>query len=388
MECLMKMIVTVLITLLLTPIAVTAERPVVSIEANTSFWWTMHEQVENGLLQEGSKDAAADEASGFNFKQGRTALVFESPDGKIEALLRVRLEERTDIIDFWGAYRASPWLRISIGQMKIPSTAEVLTRDHKLDFISRTTFGKYVGDYSLSRTPYISSIMAVKSYNRDLGIALKGKCPLGKTSSLSYFLMVSNGIGANKYIGGRESSEFLYTNTFGDFYYGLRLEMKPVSWITLGSHASLNKHENIALGDRGPVYDTDRTVWTADVNAHLPWGQKIYAFYGDGDMADFIEAQEYRFDFKGWGFWTLKLIYCKKIEVGLRYDSFTTEFNKDGNETTQSHWTLGINYSLDKYLRLQLNYTDKETKNDFEPDIADNILFLNVQFLFDASLVQ
>lgn len=365
-----------------------AESPRVGIEANTSFWWTVMEEVENGLLQAGSLDAAADQASGFNFKQGRLAFSFESPEGRIEAFLRLRLEKRTDVIDFWGSYRAATWMAVSIGQMKIPSTAEVLAPDHGLDFITRTTFGRNVGDFALSRTPYISSVMAVKSYDRDLGIALRGAFPGDEAPLLGYFLMVSNGIGANKYIGGGESEEFFFTNRFGDFYYGTRVEGAPVPWVTLGAHASRNRHDDAALGDRGPVYDIDRTVWTADVEARLPWGQRVDGFYGRGRMEDFIESQEYRFDYSGWGMWTIQPLFEDRLELGLRYDTFTTEFGGNGDETGQENWTAGLNWRPDEYLRLQLNYMYKETVNEFESDLDDDILFLNIQFLFDGLLIR
>ena len=370
------------------PRGAVTETPKVGVEANTSFWWTVFEQVENGLVQSGSEDPAADEASGFSFRQGRVAFHFESPEGSVEALLRIRLEERTDIIDFWGTYHAAPWLSMSIGQMKIPSTAEVLTQDHMLDFVSRTTFGRNVGDYALSRTPYISSIMAATSYNRDFGIALEGRLMQEEAPSLRYFLMIGNGIGANRYIGGRESDEFLYTNEFGHFYYGLRLEMTPVPWSTFGAHCSLNKHDNVALDERGPVFDIDRTVWTADCRVTFPWKQRIVCFYGKGGMDDFWDAHRYQFDYDGWGLWTLRPFLRNSIELGLRYDTFTTEFNRDGNETTQRNWTVGVNASPHEHLRLQLNYVAKQTVNDFEPDVEDNILYLNVQFLFHARLVE
>jgi hypothetical protein len=370
------------------PLRAAAESSRIGIEANTSFWWVVSEQVENGLLQAGSLDAAADQASGFNFKQGRLAFSFESPNGRIEAFIRLRLEERTDVIDFWGSYRAAPWLTLSIGQMKIPSTAEVLTPDHGIDFITRTTFGRNVGDFALSRTPYISSVMAAKSYDRDLGISLRGAYPDEDAPLVGYFLMVGNGIGANKYIGGGESDEFLYTNRFGDFYYGARIEGSPVRWITIGAHASRNRHDDAALGARGPVYDLDRTVWTADLEARLPWGQRIDGFYGRGSMDDFIESQRYRFDYSGWGAWSILPLFEDRLELCLRYDVFTTEFNEDGNETSQKNWTAGLNYSPEEFLRFQMNYMHKEKVNEFEPDLDDDIIFFNVQFLFDAFLAR
>ena len=379
----------VLMTLLLAacPSGASGESPRIGIEANTSFWWIVAEEVENGLLQAGSLDEAADRASGFNFKQGRLAFSFESPTGRIGAFIRLRLEERTDVIDFWGSYRAAPWLTLSIGQMKIPSTAEVLTPDHGLDFITRTTFGQNIGDYALSRTPYISSVMAAKSYDRDLGIAIRGAYPDEDDPLLGCFLMVGNGIGANRYIGG-ESGEFLYTNRFGDFYYGMRIEGRPVRWMTVGAHASMNRHDDAALGARGPVYDLGRTVWTADLEARLPWGQRIDGFYGDGSMDDFLESQRYRFDYSGWGVWTIQPLFEDRLELCLRYDVFTTEFNGDGNETSRENWTAGLNYSPEEFLRIQMNYMHKESVNDFEPDLDDDILFVNVQFLFDAPLTR
>jgi len=370
------------------PLRAASDSPRVRVEANTSFWWVLSERVENGLLQAGSLDEAADRASGFNFKQGRLAFAFESPNERIEAFIRLRLEERTDVIDFWGSYRAAPWLAVTIGQMKIPSTAEVLTPDHGIDFITRTTFGRNVGDFALSRTPYISSVMAVKSYDRDLGIALQGAYPDGDTPLFGYFLMVGNGIGANRYIGGGESEEFLFTNRFGDFYYGLPAEGSPVQWMTVGTHASVNNHDDATLGDRGPVYDIERTVWTADAEVRLPRGQRIYGFYGAGSMDDFLESQRYRFDYSGWGIWTIQPLFEERLELCLRYDSFTTEFNDDGNETGQESLTAGLNYSPERYLRLQMNYMHKETIGEFEPDLDDDIIFLNIQFLFDAVLMR
>jgi hypothetical protein len=163
----------------------------VRVESNASFWWIIEEEVENGLFQNGSLDPAADCASGFNFSSGRVALAWQSADGKIDLLARLRLEERTDILDFDGTWNFKPWLRGSAGQMRIPSTCEGLTPYYDLDFISKSSFARHISDYSLSRTPYISSMMAVRSYDRDLGIALKGDLKGRNRTILSWFLMVS-----------------------------------------------------------------------------------------------------------------------------------------------------------------------------------------------------
>jgi hypothetical protein len=361
--------------------------PTLDFESSASFWWTIYEQAQNGLVQQGSGDRADDYASGFTFRNGRIGFILGSADGKLQLLTRLRLEERTDIVDFYGGWMPSELFRLYIGQMKFPSTDEVLTAYDELDFASRSSFGRRVGDYSMTRTPYISSVMAAASYGRDLGLAVKGSYAAEGAWRISWFLMAGNGMGANKYIGGPETDEFLFTNSFGDMYLGGRIEISPAGWITAGAHAGRNSHSDVALGDRGPVMDIKRKSWSVDLAAGQPGAPRIYAFYGAGDMDDFFDAQRYLYDYSGWGVqgvWPLK---AWKLEIALRFDRFTSESNDDGNETVQDNWTGGINWMPREHLRLQLNYTDKSTANEFEADIDDNIILLNFQFVFDARIL-
>jgi hypothetical protein len=355
----------------------------VRVETNASFWWLI-EEVENGLFQNGSLDPAADYASGFNFSSGRIALSWQSADEKIEVLTRLRLEERTDVIDFYGTWNFSPWLKASIGQMRIPSTCEGMTPFYNLNFISRSSFARHISDYSLSRTPYISSMMAVKSYDRDLGIALKGSLKGNDRKALSWFLMISNGIGAGNYIGGKEDNGLVYTNNVGDYYYGCRIETLPAEWLTLGFHISRNIHQNIAVGNRGPVLDLDRSARTADLSAVLPLGQRLYAFYGEGNMDDFSLAQRYLFEYNGWGLSLIHPLQNLKLELCGRFDRFETQYRSGSLTTIQENLTLGVNFNPNERIRLMLNYIIKNTKNISTPDLNDDIFYLNFQFTFDS----
>jgi hypothetical protein len=375
----------------------TGGSPTLDVEATASFWWTIYEQVQNGLVQQGSGDSADDHASGFAFRHGRIGFIFGSKGGDLELLLRLRLEERTDIVDFYGGWLPSNIFRLYIGQMKVPSTSEVLAAYDDLDFASRSTFGRKVGDYSMTRTPYISSVMAAKSYDRDLGISVKGSWPGGTWSGegqavdrqwqARWFLMAGNGMGANRYIGGRESEEFLYTNSVGDMYFGGRLEISPIRWAKAGMHASSNRHGDMALGDRGPVMDIDRKAWSVDIAAGHPHSPRIYGFYGAGEMDDYFDAQRYLFDYSGWGLQGVWPFLGGDLELALRFDRFTSESGRDGNETRQDDWTAGINFSPLENLRLQLNYIVKTATSEFESDIDDDIFYLNFQFNFGARMV-
>jgi hypothetical protein len=362
-----------------------AEAPGIGLEATTSFWFTAHEEVENGLLQAGSLDPADDVASGFNFRQGRLAVRFTSDDGAIEGLLRVRFEERTDIIDFWGLYHPAPGLSVAIGQMKIPSTGEVLVPDHQLDFITRSALGRTICDWALSRTPYISPVMAVKSYDRDLGLSLRAEWPPHDPRA-SAFLMVSNGLGAGRYVGGTESQEFAYTNSPGQYFYGARAEVRPLAeGLVLGAHGSLNRHDDMALDPRGPVVDLDRRVWSADVVATLPWRQRAYGFYAAGEIDDTWGNARYQYDYSGWALSTFWQPGAAPLEVGLRYDEQTSGYRQVADEVVDRHWTFGVNWRPRPVLRLQANYVAKETVNPSSPDLDDDIFILNVQFTFDTA---
>ena len=361
--------------------------PTLDMEATASFWWTIYEQVQNGLTQQGSGDKADDYASGFAFRHGRIAFIFGSPKGDLQLLLRIRLEERTDIVDFYGGWLPTEYFRLYIGQMKIPSTAEVLTAYNDLDFASRSTFGRKVGDYSMTRTPYISSVMAAKSYDRDLGLAIKGSWPPDKYWDIRWFLMAGNGMGANRYIGGRENEEFLYTNSLGDMYFGGRLEASPIQWITAGMHASSNKHDDVSLGDRGPIMDIDRKAWSVDVAVGHSNAPRMYGFYGAGEMEDYFDAQQYLYDYSGWGLQGIWPLLNDRLELALRFDRFVSESGRDGTEMVQDDWTAGINWSPLENLRIQLNYVTKKATSEFESDIDDDILYMNFQFDFHGRII-
>jgi hypothetical protein len=385
----------------------------VGLEATTSIWWTIREEVENGLRQSGSEDPADDVASGFNFRQGRLGLSFSSGSGALEALLRVRLEERTDLIDFWGLYRPVPSVALVAGQMKIPSTGEVLAADNRLDFITRTTFGRIVCDYALARTPYISPLMAVKSYDRDLGIAARLDWPAARPRARAFF-MVGNGLGGNRYVGGEESPEFLFTNGIGEHHYGIRLEARlreraagldpgcegdatgtrrestsRLPWIeelALGAHGSLNRHEDVALDARGPVLDFDREARSVDLRASFAWGQRIEGFLGSGELDDNWGGARYRFDYSGWGIWSLWAPGRGSWEIGLRHDRLESGYRQARESTVQRHWTVGANWRPRPPLRLQLNYVAKATAGVADPDRSDDIAYLNVQYTFATDL--
>ena len=103
-------------------------------------------------------------------------------------------------------------------------------------------------------------------------------------------------------------------------------------------------------------------------------------------MDDYFDAQQYLFDYSGWGLQGVWPILKNRFELALRFDRFVSESGRDGNETTRDNWTAGINWSPLESLRLQLNYVNKRSSNEFESDIDDDILYVNFQFDFGARI--
>lgn len=353
-----------------------------SITGSTSLWWTMYEQNENGILQTGTYEKAAQVASGFNLKQAR--LTFEHNNNSLSAKFQTRFEEKVAVLDCYVAWQPSNCFQLYAGQMKVPATYEALTADDKLDFISRTNISKNLTDWSLSRPPYFSPFYGNRTDYRDIGVGIKGKVGIKSNPDLfSYFLMVSNGLGANLSIGATESKEFILTNNFGDYFCGVRLESSPIKYIKLGGHYSKNKHDNMIYNDGKTVLDLDRYSLSADLSLILPFAQ-LTTMYAKGEINDdYFHADLSNLEYTGWETKLLSSMIKDKIQFGLRYDRYTENYLGGGIPIEQDNITFGCNYIPANNVRLQLNYVIKNTDSETKPNPNNNILFLNFQYSFN-----
>jgi len=315
-----------------------------ALEGNIGLWWNIYEQNENGIMQARTQEAAADVASGFNLKQGRISFDYEDTERPIGARLQIRLEERVSLLDGYGFWRPFNFFNLYLGQMKIPSTYESLAADTELDFISRTTLSKNLTDWSLSRSPYYSALYGSRSYNRDLGIGIKGALGSDLNPELiSYFLMIGNGLGANLFIGGRESKEFMFGNNPGDYFYGARFDISPLNCLMLGGHYSLNRHDNMLFNDEKTVFDLDRYSWSMD--SRLEFSRvRLAVMYGTGKVDDnyFYTAQK-DLSYSGYEVKSLIWLIHDLLQIGARYDTYTHKFLESGLSIDQNNLTIGIN---------------------------------------------
>ena len=341
-------------------------------------WWTLVEQLENGVRQGGAEgDLSQQNTFGFNLARARVALSQSFLEELLGYRIEVKLEEKTELLDYYLKFQPLSWMSVSLGQMKIPSTYEVLEKSNGLDFISRSSVSGQITDWALSRTPFISPFMGNRSRLRDLGLAFKGQLVSGR---LDFFLMAGNGLGSNLFIGGWEKKQFVATNDIGKLFYGARIDVRPLHFLTVGGHASYNYHNNMLLNDERTVMDLNRVSYSADIRAELPYRINLTALYAGGEVDDNYHLDgKINYRYRGYEVKAIYEVITEKIETGLRFDVYEYEFNESGSWVSQQNFTIGANAYPIPYLKVQMNYIYKHTDESGFEDLNDNILYAQIQ---------
>jgi len=356
-------------------------------------WACLHEEVENGLRQAYSHDNAVDEASGFSFRRVRFYSLANFYDGLLKAKFEIRFEGGgPGLLDAWAAWDPLDGaLKVMAGQMKIPSTYEVERSSAELDFANRSFFSENVTEWSLSRAAAMASpFSGVKTYMRDLGLAVKGE--LG---GFDYFFMLGNGLGANAFIGGRERKGRLFTNAFGAWFYGAAVSVdlfeflkKPAAGFPLrcaevGGHYCVNLHHDSVLSDERTTVDLVRRSWSLHIRTDILGRVRVTAMLGGGAIRDdFDHDGKDDYAYSGWEIKVMGVILLDRLEVGFRVDSYEDERLESGDVKTRRTYSFVINFSPIRHLRFQLHYQIKTLTSETELDLDDNCLLLSGQFRF------
>lgn len=365
-------------------IPVNTERRI-DLQGYIQFWWTLLEQTENGLKQPLTGDEAATETSGFSINRARIAGDFNH--GGLKGRLSVSLESSP--VALLEAYVGVPLIDENVvlwaGQMKIPATYEVATPSNRLDFLTRSQLSKTIADYALSRSPSISHprLYGVRTKMRDLGIALRGQ-----VSDASYFVMVGNGLGVNRFVGGRERKQEVFTNPPGAHFYGARVEyasrfdpLKPfVSSVNAGAHATWNHHPDIVLDDERTVLDIDRRSYSADLRIGIVERFTVTGMIAAGEVDDdFDNDGKIDYQYRGWEAKAVAAIAPGIINLGLRCDRYEDEYHESGVVDCRTIYTFGGTWTPRPDIKVQLSYRYKTLDSPIDLDLDDNILLLGGQ---------
>lgn len=365
----------------------------------------IYEKAQNDKRQGQTADPGVDSASGFNLKRARISLdakkQLENTPVEFGARFLLRLETQNpsllDCFGFLSLYSgmADLWL----GQMKIPSTYEVGIADTALDFTSPGLLSSMMTDLALTRSMLVTSTMYNSSLNmRDMGAALKGE-----VYGFSYFFMMGNGLGCSRYVGNRENPQYIHANGIGAHLYGIRGSVdfmktlkeldiptggsiNPVNSFSVGGHYTHNKHDGMILQDN-TVVDIKRQSWSTDirvvVDLPIPVCNRIRltGMLGGGDNHD-TDASGIGYDYDYWGYEVKGIIEIlrDRLDIGVRYDTYTYDYSIHGGGETLYNITTGMGWRYDDLFRVQCDYKWKHSNEKIEPDINDNILTIQAQF--------
>lgn len=352
--------------------------------------WYIYEDVENLKKQEVTGDRAAEVSSGFSLYRAR--IEYGKEYGNFGGKLSARFDGGTPaLLDAFGYYRF-PYFNITLcaGQMKFPSAYEVGMKDTNLDFATRTTFSNEVINWALSKSPSsVSPFTSVQTYSRDTGIGLTGEYKGSKI-----FLYAGNGLGANMFVGGEEKKQIVYTNNPGNMFYGIRGDADVTAYLpvrtgfinslVIGGHMSLNRHDNFLYNDTRTVLDMERFSWSADFRLSLYKRIHFTAMSGGGSINDNLVDSETQPNVTYEGF-EVKLmgdILPGFLRIGYRFDSYT--YNNEifgGSDILYTH-TAGVSVWPYSGIKISADYKLKITDGDLNPDLNDNILIIQTQFVF------
>lgn len=363
--------------------------------AYAQIWATLYEQLEEAdqIHQFPSGDEGATSTTGLSLHQVRAGVDYTFAD-RFGLHLLLKLERNPALLNTFASFEVAHWLRIQVGQQKIPTTYEGLVLSRDLDFLQRSQLTRAAADYALSRTVHPSSLFfGNRSYYRDLGIALKGELKLG-AGGLRYLGMIGNGLGANLFIGGASERQFILTNR-PQFFYGLRFEL--FEWfdvVTVGGHVSYNRHDDMVFNSGRVVYDLERLSYSADLRVAVPTtGLRLAAMVGGGTVDDDYDddgAVDLRYE--GWDLrliWSLGEAFAPllpgpraaghDLELAVRYDGYRSHWNGVGYRVSQQEVTVGVNYLYRSFVRVMLDAIWRRTDEPGMPDLADDGLLLGLQ---------
>lgn len=350
--------------------------------------WLRYEGFENGLRQGQTKQKAAQEASGFSFKQARLAVDYERPDWGLR--LEVRFVPQVNLTDAYFYYAIMKQiLVVQAGQMKIPGTYEQGVGDRELDFPTRSLFSEQSVDYNLSRHPSLSSPMqGNRGQGRDIGLKLRGRF-----SIWDYEYYVGNGLGANMGVGAEEDNQYFYANRFGDFLYATRQSLDfarllpqaartILPKLAIGGHYSTNTHMGAVLvSDKRSIVNVSREVRSCDLQIGLTRYLTLSGLYGTvhvDDDFDFDNKRDYLA--YGWEAKAVGMILPQTLYLAFRVEGYNDSYESNGAWDRRLALSANLSYRVfDNHLRFDLYYRHKRLYSQKVHDIFDDLWLLALQ---------
>lgn len=320
---------------------------------------------------------------GFDIRRARVTL-----KGNITERFCYKLQqefggESVKLLDAELSYESDSYLKINIGQFKIPFSQENLISSAKMDLINRSQ----VVEALAARGKDING-----NYNgREIGVMTSGSFwQLNDAYIIDYALGMFNGAGIN------------ITDRNEEKDFAGRLVFHPLIFHSL--------FKSLTIG--GSYYDGGHLFSIADIEkkkynrerigAEIAYDYKNLSFWGeyitgtDGDYdklnGKYVASQQdtiykYKKDKnkfsaanKKEGFYLQAGFFFipKKLQAVLRFDNYNPNIVKAKDAV--SVYTIGANWSFNKWAKIQVNYEYKDEEKGKEVD--NNVLLAQFQIGF------
>ena len=259
-------------------------------------------------------------------------------------LLQVEFASSPKAVDAYVTYSLNSFFNLTAGQFKIPFSQENLCSSSKLVMIDRSQMVEAL----VAR----SGDVVGNQNGRDIGIKINGSIiNYDGHFILDYALGLFNGSGIN-------SSD---NNNAKDFCG--RIVIHPLTGIELGTDY-YNGYD--IWGNNGKAQQRTRFGLEANINIKTVNVSMEYISGNDGTTRH-----------NGWYAQFGYFIILNVLQAAARYDSFNSNIDISGS--TLTNYTLGINYFVNNWVKLQANYLlRREETNQKDNDVLE----MQLQFCF------
>jgi phosphate-selective porin len=279
------------------------------------------------------------------------------------------------ILDAFLTWKAAgPYLKVSAGQFKSPFGLELSTPCQSL--------------YTIDRSLVVNELAFPF---RDQGIMLSGGTDslqifgIEKPNILSYSLAITNGTGMN--VADNNKTKDIIG----------RVVFAPCNFFQIGGSYHHGKQKN---PDTSITKADELTRWGADLQLKQSFGQ-----FGLISQSEYIHSKDdgsklvgggcgatpevVQGSFKRGGFYTQLMFQTPwKIEPVIKFESYDPNMdldNTDPSEFRKDSWIFGLNYYVNDWTRIQMNYfynieTSSATDLSRYNEIKNDMFVIQLQF--------
>lgn len=312
----------------------------------------------NGVGKDGF--AAPSDYNSFSFRRARLGVTGNIPYD-ISYYVMTEFSSFLDgpyLLDAYISYnRLGPWMTVSLGQFKAPFGLELLTPCHKLHTIKRSTVVNTLAH------PF-----------RDIGIMLSGGTDslqffgLTNHNIITYKLAIMNGTGMNQW-DDNDSKDIV-----------ARLVLSPWKFISIGGsyrHGSEAPAQEDLAQDQRTRYGADLQLEFGNFlfQAEYIWGEdKGSSVEGGGCGGDPVVMLG---NFVKDGYYAQAMYMTPwRLQPVLKYEYYDP--SEDVEDDLLTTVTIGLNYWINDWTRLQANYLINDNQQ--------NVEYYQSRFLFQAQV--